>query len=180
MSANNSPGRGGLITGILLVGLGALFLLGQFFDFDLWSTLLWPLVIIVPGVLFFVGMALGGRSAGPLAIPGSIVTTVGLLLLYQSLSGHWESWAYAWTLVFPTAVGVGLLINGTWSAMPSLRESGMKWITAGLVLFVVSGIFFELLLNISGGVISDVVWPALLILLGLYLLLRRSQRQEEV
>jgi len=179
MSANNSPARGGLITGILLVGLGALFLLGQIFGFSLWAGFLWPLGIIVPGVLFFVGMVLGGKSAGPLAIPGSIVTTVGLLLLYQSITNHWESWAYVWTLVFPTAVGVGLVVNGMWSGMPSLRESGMRWITAGLVLFVVGGIFFELLLNISGGFISDVVWPALLILLGLFLLLRRSQREEQ-
>ena len=173
MSESNAQTRTSLLIGILLIGLGVLFLLGQLFGFDLWGFL-WPLIVLVPGVLFFVGMVLGGKSAGPLAIPGSIVTTVGLLLLYQSLSGHWESWAYAWALVFPTSVGVGLFINGAWSDIPRLRQTGMKWITTGLVIFVLTGIFFELLLNVSGGFISDILWPALLILLGVFLLLRRT------
>jgi hypothetical protein len=86
----------------VLVALGTLFLLEQFFDFQL-GQWLWPLFIIIPGLLFFVGMLLGGKSAGPLAIPGSIVTTVGLLLLYQNTFNHFESWAYTWALM-PVAV----------------------------------------------------------------------------
>lgn len=173
MSNRNPQGRTNLLFGILLVGLGALFLLGQVFGFNL-AGFLWPFFIIVPGLLFFLGMVLGGKQAGPLAIPGSIVTTVGLLLLYQSISGHWESWAYAWTLIFPTSVGIGLTINGVWSDIPRLRQTGSRWITAGLIIFLVGGIFFELILNISGGFISNILWPALLILLGIFLLLRRA------
>ncbi len=175
MAHSNPQGRMSVLIGILLVGLGAIFLLGQFFDFN-FMRFLWPFFVIVPGLLFFVGMLLGGKQAGPLAIPGSIVTMTGLILLYQSITGHWESWAYAWTLIFPTSVGVGLVINGAWSEIERLRQTGMKWITGGLVLFLLSGMFFELLLGISGGLVSNVIWPVLLILLGVFLLVRRSNR----
>jgi hypothetical protein len=108
--------------GAVLVALGILFLLEQFFDVRL-GQWLWPLFIIIPGLLFFVGMVLGGKPAGPLAIPGSIVTTVGLLLFYQNTFNHFESWAYAWALM-PVAVGIGLMINGIWSEQPALVHNG--------------------------------------------------------
>ena len=175
MATQQQRGRTNAIIGMVLVGLGAMFLLGQLFNINMWRFF-WPFFIIIPGLLFFLGMALGGKSAGPLAIPGSIVTTVGLLLLYQSVTNHWESWAYAWALIFPTSVGVGLAINGAWSEVPRLRETGMKWIRVGLIIFVVGGVFFELLLNISHSVIGSVIWPLLLIGGGIYLLVSRRSR----
>jgi hypothetical protein len=178
MATNNQRGRANLLIGMMLVGLGALFLIGQVFNVNLWQFL-WPFFIIVPGLLFFVGMLLGGKPAGPLAIPGSIVMMVGLLLLYQAVTNHWESWAYAWALIFPTSVGIGLAINGAWSDVERLTKTGMRWITAGLIIFLVGGVFFEVLLNISRGIVSDVVWPGLLIVLGVYLLVRRGSRSNE-
>ena len=44
----------------------------------------------------------GAISEG-LAIAGSIVTVSGLILLIQDATAHYESWAYAWALVFPGA-----------------------------------------------------------------------------
>lgn len=176
-SSENSRGRANLLIGALLVGLGALFLFGQLFNVNLWQFL-WPFFIIVPGLLFFVGMVLGGKPAGPLAIPGSIVTMVGLLLLYQSITGHWESWAYAWALILPASVGIGLSINGAWSDVDRLVNTGAKWITIGVALFLIGGVFFELILNISNNFIGNVVWPGLLIAFGLYLLVQRGSRSE--
>jgi hypothetical protein len=169
----NDKGRAGgasIGIGAVLVALGVLFLLEQLFDFQL-GQWLWPLVIIIPGLLFFVGMVFGGKSAGPLAIPGSIVTTVGLLLLYQNTFNHFESWAYAWALI-PIAVGIGLMINGAWSELPPLVHSGRHLAGIGLVLFLVGFFIFELVLNI-GGMDSGLVAPMLLIAGGIYLLLRR-------
>jgi hypothetical protein len=147
------------------------FLLGEFFDLDLWGYL-WPLIIIAFGLLFFIGMATGGRQAAPLAVPGSIITTIGLILLVQSITGLWASWAYAWALI-PTAVGVGLLITGRAQGQEGVRQTGSILVRVGLVLFLVFGAFFELLLNISGrGELGGLFWSVLLIGLGLYLLLR--------
>ncbi|RPH62909.1 MAG: hypothetical protein EHM81_01230, partial [Chloroflexi bacterium] len=52
---------GALIAGCLLIGFGALALLGQLFrQFDFWG-LFWPIIIIGVGAMFFVGMFLGGK-----------------------------------------------------------------------------------------------------------------------
>jgi hypothetical protein len=86
---------GGLIGGSILIGLGLLFLLAQFFNFAAWQFL-WPFFVIGVGGLFFVGMLAGGKPASGLAIPGSLIGVIGLMLLYQNLTGHWSSWAYGW------------------------------------------------------------------------------------
>jgi hypothetical protein len=162
-----------LVVGLGLVILGALFLVGAIFRINVWGFL-WPFFIIVPGLLFFAGMVGLGKSGAPLAVPGSIVTMVGLLLFYQSLTGHWESWAYAWALIFPTAVGTGLAITGMWANEPQTTKVGAVMATVGLGVFLFFAFFFELLLNISGvrtGALGRLMFPALLIGGGLALLL---------
>jgi uncharacterized membrane protein YoaK (UPF0700 family) len=172
--ANNDANRlANMVIGLVLVVLGVLFLLGQLFGINL-LQFTWPLFIIVPGLLFFVGMVLGGKKVGGLAIPGSIVTMVGLILLYQNLSNHWESWAYAWALVFPTSVGIGLIINGAWSGQGRIAQEGKRWIKIGIIIFVVGGVFFESIIGISGRGVRSIVWPVLLILLGAYLIVMRG------
>ncbi len=173
MSTNGTRGRANVVIGIALVGAGLLCGLTQFLSAT-GVFAFWPFFIIFPGLLFFVGMALGGRPAGPLAIPGSIVTTVGLLLLYQATFNQWQSWAYAWSLIFPTAVGLGLIIHGKWSNEPGAVHSGMRWAGVGLVIFLILGAFFELL--VFNNMVARVMWPLLLIGFGIFLLLRRGGR----
>jgi hypothetical protein len=171
---NDSGNRNvSLIVGAVLIALGVLFLVVQIPGVRI-GVYMWPFFVIVPGLAFFVGMVLGGRGAGGLAVPGSIVTTVGLILLYQNTTNHWESWAYAWGLI-PMAVGVGLMINGSWSFRPALVTQGRRLAIIGLALFLAFGAFFEVL--IFGGFIgyAQWIWPVLLIALGLFLLLRRGR-----
>jgi hypothetical protein len=161
-----------LVIGFILLALGAMFLVGQVFHISLWRYA-WPFFIIVPGLLFFVLMVVGGPGAGPLAIPGSIVTMVGLLLLYQNTFNHWTSWAYAWALIAPTSVGVGLAIHGIWSDREGAIEAGKRIITVGLVMLIIGVVFFELILDISHfrrGPVGKFVLPVVLIGFGLLLL----------
>jgi hypothetical protein len=171
MNGNMRSGSASIGIGAVMIALGVLFLLWQLFGFQM-GRWLWPLFIVIPGLLFFLGMAFGGKSAGSLAIPGSIMTTVGLLLLYQNTFDHFESWAYAWALI-PSAAGCGLIINGMWSDLPALVQNGRRVLGIGLVLFLVGFFFFELVLNI-GGIAGGIVAPLLLIGAGIYLLLRRA------
>jgi hypothetical protein len=156
------------LIGAVLIGLGAILLLGEIFNFRL-GFFLWPFFIIVPGLAFFYFMAQGGKNAAPLAIPGSIITTIGLLLLYQSVTNHWESWAYAWALIFPTSVGIGLYITGLRGENEAMRRTGQGFIRVGLILLVLGGLFFEMIFQISGARTHRVVWPAILIIAGLYM-----------
>jgi hypothetical protein len=72
-----------LIGGVLLIALGFLALLAQVFKgVDFWR-MFWPFIIIGAGAMFFVGMLAGGKSTAPLAIPGSIITVIGLMLFLQ-------------------------------------------------------------------------------------------------
>lgn len=131
-----------LALGVILILAGLMFLVGQFLGARFWEAA-WPFVILVPGLLLFVGMVVGGKSAGGLAIPGSIVTTLGLLMLFQNTFNYFESWAYAWALI-PTAVGVGMMINGMWSDLPELADKGQKTARIGVVMFAIGFVFFEL------------------------------------
>jgi hypothetical protein len=165
--------NGGLVGGGILIGLGLLFLLGQFVTWAAWTNL-WPLMIIGVGAVFFVGMVAGGKSAAPLAIPGAIIGTIGLLLLFQNITGHWETWSYGWTMII-TAVGLGIFIAGVWSDTAQQRRAGLRVAGIGFILFVLFGAFFEIVLTGWGGSrLQQTVFPALLILLGLFLIFRRS------
>lgn len=156
------------IIGAGLIVLGALFLLSEFINIHLQSYL-WPFFIIVPGLAFFYFMLQGGKNAAALAIPGSIITATGLLLLYQSITHHWESWAYAWTLIVPTSLGVGFTIFGIWGENETMRKTGHAFVKVGLVLLIMFGLFFEMILQLSPHQPTRVLWPVLLVILGLYM-----------
>lgn len=168
---NRRPVNANMMLGAVLVALGILFFVGQVVDVNL-GRFAWPYFIIVPGVLLF-ALALGvGSSAGePLAVLGSIVTMVGALLLYQSLTGHWASWAYAWALVAPTSIGLGQVIYGTLRGQSHVVATGTRLATIGLAIFLVGAVFFELVIGIGGFGLGRNGWPVLLIGLGLLVLL---------
>jgi len=165
---------GALVGGGLLIIFGLLALAGQLFrGFNFWNTF-WPFFIIGFGLLFFVGMIAGGRSVSGLAIPGSIFTAIGLMLFYQNITNHWESWAYGWTVIL-MAVGVGIFIMGLWGQNLSQRAAGLRVLRIGLVLFIIFGAFFELIFTAGGPFgLRSIVFPAALILLGIYLVVTRS------
>ncbi len=166
---SNAP----LVGGSLLVGFGLLALLSQVFRNVINWSYLWPLSIIIFGALFFAGMFAGGRQVSGLAVPGAIISGIGLLMLYQNLASHWESWAYAWTLII-LFVGVGIYIMGAYARNEGQKHAGLKLIRLGFILFVIFGAFFEILFSMDRSLgVRSLLFPALLILLGVYLILQR-------
>lgn len=165
---------GSLVGGALLIIFGMLALLGQFFrNLNFWDTF-WPFIIIGVGILFFVGMLAGGRSVSGLAIPGTIITTIGLMLFYQNITNHWESWSYGWTVIL-MSVGLGIFIMGLWGQSVTQRTAGLRVLRIGLIMFFIFGAFFELIFTsgMSFG-LRSIIFPVALILLGLYLVFMRS------
>ena len=169
---NQIQNRTSLILGGVLIAAGLLALAGQ--GLDLWiGGASWPLVVVGAGAAFFVGMLLGGSATAGLAIPGSILTMVGLILFAQNLFGRWETWSYVWTLLV-SAIGLGLVVQGAWSGRPDLSRRGWHVAQTGLWLFLFFGVFTELFFSFAG--ISNsgwVFWAALLALLGAALLVVR-------
>ena len=167
--------RGNALGGVLLIILGVVFLVGQIFDIHI-GRYVWPFLIIVPGVLFFgAALAVEEEASKALAIIGGIVTMVGTILLVQSLTDLWASWSYAWALVAPTGPGVGLWLLGSIKDNDELMKSGKDLIRAGLVMFVIAAVFFELIIGVSGFSLGRYGLPLLLIVLGLFLLVRNAR-----
>lgn len=169
-------GRANAGLGLLLVVLGSLFLVVNALDIQIWSFS-WPFFVILPGLALFGGAIIGGRSTAMMAIPGSIVTTVGLILLALNTTGQWQIWAYVWSLIFPTAVGFGMLVAGVAGGRRDLARKGSGMVVSGAGLFAALFIFFELFIGLSGfglGRFGDIALPALLIGAGTLLLLRQT------
>jgi len=128
------------------------------------TTNSWPFMVIGIGVLLLL-FALIGQIPG-MAIPGAVVSGVGAVLYFQNLTGNWESWAYAWTLI-PGFVGVGILIRSLLVGQTARSMQGALWlILSSAVLFTISAAFFGAI-----GFIG-VYWPVVLIAFGVLLLLR--------
>ena len=162
-----------LVFGALLLALGALFLAAQFTGGRIWAYL-WPLFILLAGAAFFGGMLLGGKSVCGLAIPASVLTMTGLILLIQNSFKLWSTWSYAWALII-VSVGIGLYIHGTYGGHETTRKVGRQLAAFGAVLFLMFGAFFELGAALLGRKsASGFVWAVVLIAAGVYFILRRS------
>lgn len=164
----NRSNTGALVGGTVLIAFGLLSLASQVFRWLNWGFL-WPFIVIGVGALFFVAMFAGGKQTAGFAIPGSIVSGVGLVLLFQNITQHWESMSYFWTLII-LFVGVGIYIMGMYGNDPGQKKSGAGVMKVGLILFIVFGSFFEMIFSSFG----NLIFPILLILLGAYLVLSRS------
>jgi hypothetical protein len=140
------------------------------------SSFGWPLFVIIPGLtLLVVGFVSLGTGA---AIPGGILTMVGLVLAYQNSTGNWASWAYAWALVAPGGVGLGLFLQGLRERSTGLIRQGRYLMFIAALIFMAGFVFFESILNLSGMNDHPVVkaaLPALFIVIGVLLLARSIQ-----
>lgn len=165
--------------GVVLVVVG-LFALGVVvFGVDL-TQYGWPLFVIIPGLtLLVVGFLGGGVGA---SVPGGIVTMLGLVLAYQSSTGDWASWAFAWSLVAPGGVGLGLYLQALRDRDPVMLKRGRTLIFIAAIIFMIGFVLFESILGISGqdyGIFGKAALPGLLIVIGIILLVRSIQRTRQ-
>jgi hypothetical protein len=161
MCKNTHDNSGWGVIALLLIGLGVMSLMGV--------GLLWPMFIMVPGLIMLSLVYIGGRAgAAAFSIPGMIVTGIGALLFAQNLTGYWESWAYAWTLcgVF---LGMGFMLMGQRLEDSALHRFGRHFAHVSLVALAGFAFLFEIIIGISG---HSSLKALLLIGLGLFLATR--------
>jgi hypothetical protein len=158
--------------GVLLVLVGGFFLAQQFGwipEFVDW--LAWPVWILSLGVLFILIALLTGTSG--MAVPGAIISGIGGLLYYFNTTGHWEQWTF-WMLV-PAFVGAGTFLMYLFEGKfeKAIREGGgsMLW---GVILFAIFSAIFG-----PDTVPYREYWPVLLIVLGLWYLIRPMFRKRK-
>ena len=164
--------RTNTILGLLLVLAGALFLAQQFYpDLKVWDyfTFSWPVYVIGAGVLLLLlGLLVGAPG---MAVPATIVAGIGGVLYWQETTGNWDSWAYTWTLI-PGFVGLGIILEALLEGKP---RGGLR---AGGSLMVISAILFVIFASFMGGpALLGTYWPVLLILIGLWFIIRSLLRR---
>ena len=159
--------RSSLALGLVLILLGGWFLAVQLVPgLRGWveANLDWPLAIVGVGVLLLLfGLFVGAPG---MAVPACVVGGIGGLLFWQNATDNWESWSYTWALI-PGFVGVGVILSGLFEGnVRGSMRGGSELILISIILFVIAGSLFGQL-----GLLGT-YWPALLILLGLFILVR--------
>lgn len=159
-----------IILGIALIVVGILIAVGELFHVSV-GNYLWPFFIIVPGALALLG---GFRAQSPagegLMILGSLVAITGVLLLFQTITNLWATWAYAWAIIAPTGVGIAELLWGSKINNQSKRSNGLNLIRIGMTIFFVGLIFFEMILHISGFGFGYIPLAVVLVIAGISLM----------
>ena len=149
--------RESIIWGLILILLGVGFLAYQMFP-TVFAGFAWPWLLVMLGGIFVL-MSLVTRTGGTM-VPGLILLSVGGILLYQTRSGNWASWAYLWPIM-PGAAGLGLFLGSLLDReMRPARMVGLIMVAASVVLFAVFGGLFGLTPEILR------FWPVVLILVG--------------
>jgi hypothetical protein len=158
--------QGSVLLGVLFIVAGLFFLAAE-----LWPGLaelvnfvrLWPLILLGLGGLFVLNALVNEPAT---AVAGIILTTIGSILLYQNITGHWGFWQL-W-LLMPGAVGLGI---GLYSLLAhKLKET---W----LAVVILVGLSVVLFLLFTGGMWLNWLWPLALIVAGFVLLLKNLRHK---
>ena len=170
MTGPASPQRGAIVIGLGLILLGGLALLVQATGISIG----WPIWIIAPGIALILGaVAVGGAGGSGMAAVGGIVTMVGVVLAVQEAYDLYQTWAYAWALVAPGGVGLGLAIYGLLTGRRDDLRGGLGALVVGIVIFLVGFLFFEGVIDLSDGRfgnLSDAAVPLILVGIGVVVL----------
>jgi len=152
--------KGNITGGLILILVGAWFLAVQFVpQLEAWAKGQWSLSIIGVAVIFLLASVLSNTPG--LSIPAFIIGGIGGLLYYQNVTGAWDTWAYAWTLI-PGFVGLGLLFFSL-----QTRDKGTS--KAGVILLFISMIMFAFFGSFLGAR-NEIIqfWPIILVIAGLW------------
>ena len=94
------------IVGFLLLFIGVILILSNYGVIEIIWDNLWPLFLLIPGIVFELSFFIYRKDAG-LLVPGGILITYGLLFLVNVTYG-WRLMEGLWP-IFPLGVAIGLL-----------------------------------------------------------------------
>jgi hypothetical protein len=157
-----STGR--IVTGILLVLLGGIWLVGQFIG--QWAVAdFWPFFLILGGLIFYAFFFM--RTEQPagfegMLFPGTYLTIIGLLFLLMNLIG-WHNMRYAWpTFVLGVPLSLGAMYR--FGRIGPERKRA-ELLPAIKILTIIAAVLY---LVAIGGIY---LWPVALIIIGLAIII---------
>jgi hypothetical protein len=162
---------------LLLIGAGAILLVTNLLHISLMSYL-WPGFIVGLGLLMvwpsYQSTAERQSRLSFLAVPGAMMLAMGGLFFLMNLTDHFESMAYAWTLIL-AAGGAGYGYLKRFDEASNTQAKVHKFVRTMILAFMALAMVFELLIFQSLGA----WWPLLLIGVGAYLYLRSKRSESE-
>jgi hypothetical protein len=172
--------RGSLIPAAVLIFIGGYFLLVNLGVIP-WLPIsqMWPALVVLVGVLFWLGFILDRKHDPGLAFVGTIVTLTGLFFMLFTFNVNllglgrvdWGDMRLLWP-AFPLIVGIAFVVM--WLA-GRCRDGGLL-IPAGILLLVGLGGFAFTLGNVP--LFQNILqwWPLLLIFFGIVILIQSIRR----
>jgi len=158
--------KGSITFGIILILVGVILIAMQLYP-PLSDWISWPMIILGIGLIFLVASLTSGN--GDLAIPGFINGGIGSILLYQNITGDWESWSYMWSLIL-VFIGLGILVANL------INKTRLD--RSGFTLIVIGGLAFAIFFATENyNISSDLIWPAAIIVIGLLVVFRNIGRK---
>ncbi len=168
--------RGTVITAVVLIAIGAYLLLANLDLVPNYSiTQLWPGIVVLVGVLFWLGYIFGKDHDPGLAFVGTVVTLTGLFFFLFTFNVDlfglgrvdWSDMRLLWP-AFPLIVGIAFVV--LWAA-GGFHDWGVL-VPAGILLLVGFGGFAFTLGNVP--VFQNILqwWPLLLIFFGIIILVQ--------
>lgn len=151
------------ITGVFIIIIGVLLLLMNFNLIDFDFNYIWPLFILLPGLIFEISYFSTRKDPG-LLVPGGILITIGLLFFVNNIYG-WHLMNSLWP-IFPLAVGIGLFQLYLFGP----RDSGVLIASSIVGGFALVSLCFTLF-SIS----FDLVVPILLIVMGSIIIFKNKR-----
>jgi hypothetical protein len=157
-------------SGLFLIAIGILLLIARIFNIQLFHTeRLWPIFVLIPGLCFNLVYFSTRRSPG-LLVPGGILTTIGLLFFFETMTS-WHFSEYTWP-IYPLAVAVGLFQLYIFG-----RGKRGLLIPIGILTLVSATSFICMIFgNIFRIINTSLILPTIFILIGIFLIFKKGQK----
>lgn len=156
--------------GIFLIFLGSILLADQIYDIDFFSfSNFWPLFILIPGVLLEISFFSLRKEPAILVLAG-ILTTTGLLFIFET-STNWKYSTETWP-IYTLGLAIGLFQYYIFSK----KNNTLLFFIALLAFISILSFAINFLGNIYSWLTYGLVFPCLIIVLGIYVLLKNILR----
>ena len=133
---------------------------------------LWPLIIVTVGLCFEVVYFSTRKNVG-LLVPGGILTTIGLLFTFESLT-NWHFAAYTWP-IYPLSVAIGLFQLYIFD-----KREKLLLIPIGILVIVPAVSFSSMVYGRIFRIFDfRFILAGILVLIGLTLILKETSNKEK-
>jgi hypothetical protein len=154
------------IFGLLLLFIGAMLILSNFGVIEIVWDNLWPLFLLIPGIVFELSYFIYRKDAG-LLVPGGILITYGLLFLVNVNYG-WHLMDNLWP-IFPLGVAIGLFQLYLFGE----REKGLL-----IPIGILGAISLFFLINNLVFIDFRLLAGILLVLIGIWIIFKKAKSSE--